>query len=88
METLAKDTWETMQLQKEYGRVRSTGVQSAESNYYSVQAQKVGLKRQLREAEKRPLVAPRTVGAQHCSRQIRWPEPANQLLNGHLFADA
>ena len=51
METLAKDTWETMQLQKEYGRVRSTGVQSAESNYYSVQAQKVGLKRQLREAE-------------------------------------
>lgn len=51
MEVLAKDTWETMKLQKEYGNVRSTGVQSAESNYYSVQAQKVGLKRQLREAE-------------------------------------
>ena len=46
MEKLAKDTWETMKLQKEYGSVRSTGVQSAESNYYSVQAQKVGLKRQ------------------------------------------
>ena len=39
------------ELQKEYGNVRSTGVQSAESNYYSVQAQKVGLKRQLRESE-------------------------------------
>ena len=51
MEVLAKDTWETMKLQKEYGNVRSTGVQSAESNYYSVQAQKVGLKRQLRESE-------------------------------------
>ena len=43
MEVLAKDTWETMKLQKEYGNVRSTGVQSSESNYYSVQAQKVGL---------------------------------------------
>ena len=40
MEHLAKDTWETMKLQKEYGNVRSTGVQSAEANYYSVQAKK------------------------------------------------
>ena len=29
MEVLAKDTWETMKLQKEYGNVRSTGVQAA-----------------------------------------------------------
>ena len=51
MEHLAKDTWETMKLQKEYGNVRSTGVQSAEANYYSVQAQKTDLVRQMRESE-------------------------------------
>ena len=51
MEHLSKDTWELMKLQKEYGHVRSTGVQSAEANYYSVQAQKTNLLRQIREAE-------------------------------------
>lgn len=51
MEHLAKDTWETMKLQKEYGNVRSTGVQSAEANYYSVQAKKNDLVRQTRESE-------------------------------------
>jgi efflux transporter, outer membrane factor lipoprotein, NodT family len=51
MEHLAKDTWETMKLQKEYGNVRSTGVQSAEANYYSVQAKKNDLVRQMRESE-------------------------------------
>ena len=51
MEHLAKDTWETMKLQKEYGNVRSTGVQSAEANYYSVQAKKTDLVRQMRESE-------------------------------------
>ena len=51
MEHLAKDTWETMKLQKEYGNVRSTGVQSAEANYYSVQAKKTDLVRQTRESE-------------------------------------
>ena len=51
MENLAKDTWETMKLQKEYGNVRSTGVQSAEANYYSVQTQKTDLVRQMRESE-------------------------------------
>lgn len=51
MEHLAKDTWETMKLQKEYGNVRSTGVQSAEANYYSVQAKKTDLVRQMCESE-------------------------------------
>jgi outer membrane protein TolC len=45
MEGLTKDTWDLMKLQKELGHVRSTGVQSAEANYYSVQAQKADLKR-------------------------------------------
>ena len=40
-----------MKLQKELGRVKETGVQSAESNYYSVQAQAADLKRQIREME-------------------------------------
>jgi multidrug efflux system outer membrane protein len=51
MEGLTKDTWDLMKLQKELGHVRSTGVQSAEANYYSVQAQKADLKRQIRETE-------------------------------------
>lgn len=52
MEQLTKDTWETMQVLKQ-SRVgyRSTSVQSAEANYYSVQAQRVDLQRQLREVE-------------------------------------
>ncbi len=51
MTTLTKDTWDIMKLQKELGRVKETGVQSAESNYYSVQAQAADLKRQIREME-------------------------------------
>ena len=51
MENLTKDTWELMKVQKDLGRVRSTGVQSAEANYYSVQAQRVDLQRQIRETE-------------------------------------
>ena len=51
MEGLTKDTWDLMKLQKELGHVRSTGVQSAEANYYSVQAQKADLRRQIRETE-------------------------------------
>ena len=50
MTTLTKDTWELMKLQKELGRAKETSVQSAESNYYSVQAQAADLKRQIREA--------------------------------------
>ena len=51
MQTLTKETWNIMKLQKELGRVKETGVQSAESNYYSVQAQAADLKRQIRETE-------------------------------------
>lgn len=51
MEGLTKDTWELMKVQKDLGRVRSTGVQSAEANYYSVLAQKTDIIRQIREVE-------------------------------------
>ena len=51
MTGLTKDTWEIMKLQKELGRVKETGVQSAEANYYSVQAQAASLRRQIRETE-------------------------------------
>lgn len=51
MENLTKDTWELMKVQKDLGRIRSTGVQSAEANYYSVQTQRVDLQRQIRETE-------------------------------------
>ncbi|MDE5948602.1 MAG: efflux transporter outer membrane subunit [Prevotella sp.] len=51
MEGLTKNTWDMMKLQMDLGRARSTSVQSAEANYYSVQAQAVDLKRQIREVE-------------------------------------
>jgi len=51
METLSKDTWEMMRLQNQLGMVRSTGVQSAEASYYSVQAQAIDLRQQIREVE-------------------------------------
>ncbi|MFC2760362.1 efflux transporter outer membrane subunit [Hallella multisaccharivorax] len=52
MEKLTKDTWEIMKVQQQAVRgVRSTAVQSAESNYLSVQTQKEDLKRQIRETE-------------------------------------
>ncbi len=52
MEKLTKDTWDIMLLQKDAViGVRSTAVQRAESNYYSVLTQKVDIKRQLRETE-------------------------------------
>jgi NodT family efflux transporter outer membrane factor (OMF) lipoprotein len=52
MEQLTKETWEKMQFMHE-NRIgyRSTAVQSAEAAYYSVQAQKVDLLRQIRECE-------------------------------------
>ena len=52
MSLLTKDTWEKMKVMKET-RIgyRSTAVQSAEANYYSVEAQKADLKRQIREME-------------------------------------
>ena len=51
MEGLTKDTWDMMALQMQLGRARSTSVQTAEANYYSVQAKKADLKRQIREME-------------------------------------
>ena len=48
---LTKETWDMMKIQKDLGTVRETGVQSAESNYYSVLAQAEDLKRQIRETE-------------------------------------
>lgn len=52
MEGLTKDTWELMKALKESKTgYRSTSVQSAESNYLSVLAQKAGIKRQIRETE-------------------------------------
>ena len=52
MEQLTKETWDKMKFMHE-NRVgyRSTAVQSAEAAYYSIQAQKVDLLRQLRETE-------------------------------------
>ena len=51
MEQLTKETWEMMQLQMQLGRARSTSVQTAEANYYSVQAKALDIKRQIREME-------------------------------------
>ena len=52
MEGLTKDTWEKMKFLKENKiGYRSTSVQSAESNYYSVLAQKEDLKRHILEVE-------------------------------------
>ena len=51
MTKLTEETWKIMKIQKELGRVKETSVQSAEANYYSVQAQDTDLKRQIRETE-------------------------------------
>ena len=52
MEKLTKDTWGIMKVQLQTVRgVRSTAVQSVESNYLSVQTQKEDIKRQIRETE-------------------------------------
>ena len=52
MEKLTKETWETMKVLKDTKMgYRSTSVQAAESNYYSVLTQKTDLLRQIRETE-------------------------------------
>lgn len=51
MTRLTKETWDIMKVQKSLGRVRSTGVQSAENNYYSTLTQRADLMRQIRETE-------------------------------------
>jgi len=51
MEGLTKETWDMMKVQFDLGQTMSTSVQSAQSNYYSMLAQKVDLERQIRETE-------------------------------------
>ena len=51
MAALTKSTWDMMQLQMDYGRARSTSVQSAQSAYYGVQARATDIKKQTREVE-------------------------------------
>lgn len=71
MEKLTKDTWETMTKMKDARMgYRSTAVQAAESNYYSVLAQKTDLKRQIREAEN--------------SLSLLLGEPAQSVARGKL----
>ena len=52
MQGLVKETWDKMKVMKDT-RIgyRSTAVQSAEANYYSVEGQKIDLMRQIREME-------------------------------------
>jgi efflux transporter, outer membrane factor lipoprotein, nodT family len=59
-----------MQLQMDYGRARSTSVQSAQSAYYSVQTQATDIKRQIREAEN--------------SLSLLMGEPAHSIARGTL----
>ena len=52
MESLTKETWETMKVLKDTkAGYRATSVQAAESSYYSVLTQKTDLLRQIRETE-------------------------------------
>lgn len=71
MEVLTKKTWDQMLALKQ-GRMgyRSTSIQAAESNYYSVLTQKADLKRQLREAEN--------------SLSLLLGEPAHAIARGKL----
>lgn len=71
MEGLTKDTWDMMQLQMQLGRARSTSVQTAEANYYSVQAKKADLKRQIREMEN--------------SMSLLLNEPGHQIARGKFY---
>ena len=51
MSRMSKDTWEMMKLQYQLGRVRSTGVQSAEAAYLSTQTSANDFRRQIRATE-------------------------------------
>jgi len=74
MEQLTKDTWEMMRLQYQLGMVRSTGVQSAEASYYSVQAQAIDLRRQIREMEN--------------SMSLLLNQPGQQIARGRFDAQS
>ncbi len=71
MERLMKETWDMMKLQMQLGRARSTSVQSAEANYYNVQAQAVDLRRQIREMEN--------------SMSLLLNEAGHQIVRGKLY---
>jgi len=51
METLTKDTWDMMKLQKELRGARETAVVSAEASYLGVQSQKIDMQRQIQSVE-------------------------------------
>lgn len=51
MSRMSKETWEMMKLQYQLGRVRSTGVQSAEAAYLSTQTTANDFRRQIRATE-------------------------------------
>lgn len=71
MEALTKKTWEQMEAMKDGRRgYRSTSVQAAESNYYSVLTRKADLLRQVREAEN--------------SLSLLFGEPAQAIARGKL----
>ncbi len=71
MEKLTKDTWDIMKIQhEEIAGVRSTAVQSAESNYYSVLTQKKDIERSIRESEN--------------SLSLLLSEPAHAIPRGKL----
>lgn len=70
MQNLTKNTWDMMKLQKEYGRARSTSVQSAEAAYYNVKTQAADIKRQIRSTEN--------------SLSLLLGEPAQTIARGSL----
>lgn len=71
MEKLTKETWDIMKVQhEEIAGVRSTAVQSAESNYYSVLTQKKDIERGIRESEN--------------SLSLLLGEPAHAIQRGKL----
>ena len=71
MEQLTKDTWDMMKLQMQLGRARSTSVQTAEANYYSVQAKALDLKQQIREMEN--------------AMSLLLNEPGHQIARGKFY---
>lgn len=67
---LTKNTWDVMKLQMEFGRARSTSVQSAEAAFYNVQTQAADIRRQIRETEN--------------SLSLLLGEPAQMISRGSL----
>ena len=70
MSDLTKNTWDMMQLQMDFGRARSTSVQSAQAAYFGVQTQATDIKRQIREVEN--------------SLSLLMGEPAHSIARGTL----